>query len=107
MNSERLKTIASFVSKNDSVIDVGCDHGYLAIYLKLNNLCKNVIASDISKNALTYAINNFKKYKLNIKYYISDGLNNIDEYYDTVIIAGMGTHTIMNILSKKKLPKNS
>ena len=34
MNSERLLTIASFVEKNDTVLDVGCDHGYLDIYLK-------------------------------------------------------------------------
>lgn len=105
MNSERLKTLTSFINLNDSVLDVGCDHGYLAIYLKNNNLCKNIIVSDISANALDYAINNFKKYNVNINYYLSDGLNDISEYYDTIVIAGMGTHTIINILKDKILPK--
>lgn len=105
MNSERIKALASFIQKDNSVVDVGCDHGYLSIYLKKNKLCKNVIASDISQNALSSAINNFKKYNLNIKYYVTDGLNNIEDYYDTVVIAGMGTHTIINILKDKELPK--
>ena len=52
-----MRMTASFIEKNDSVLDLGCDHGYLAIYLKKNNLCKNVIASDISSNALDIAKN--------------------------------------------------
>ena len=31
MISVRLKSIAKFVDSNDSVLDVGCDHGYLSI----------------------------------------------------------------------------
>ena len=92
MKSKRLLAIASFIEKNDSVLDLGCDHGYLAIYLKKNNLCKNVIASDISSNALDIANNNIKKYQVDIKTYLSDGLNNINDFYDTIVIAGMGTH---------------
>ncbi len=104
MNSERIKTIASLVDKEDIVIDIGTDHGYLPIYLKLNNICKDVYASDISENALNYAINNFKKYNLDIKYVVSDGFNNIDYKYNTAVIAGMGTSTILNIINNKKCP---
>ena len=104
MKSKRLLAIASFIGKNDSVLDLGCDHGYLAIYLKKNNLCKNVIASDISSNALDIANNNIKKYQVDIKTYLSDGLNNIKDFYDTIVIAGMGTHSIIKILNDKELP---
>lgn len=104
MKSKRLLVIASFIEKNDSVLDLGCDHGYLAIYLKKNNLCKNVIASDISSNALDIAKNNIKKYQVDIKTYLSDGLNKINDFYDTIVIAGMGTHSIIKILNDKELP---
>ena len=29
----RLKAIANFINENDVVADIGCDHGYLSIYL--------------------------------------------------------------------------
>ena len=104
MNSERIKILASFINKEDIVLDVGCDHGYLSIYLKQNNLCKDVYASDISNNALNQAKTNFEKYHLNIKSFISDGFNNINEEFNTAVIAGMGTSTILNILNNKKTP---
>ena len=104
MNSERIKTLASFVNKEDVVLDVGCDHGYLSIYLKKNNLCKNVYASDISENALNSAINNFKKYNVKIKSFQSDGFNSVNEEFNTAVIAGMGTSTIINILNNEKKP---
>ncbi len=104
MNSERLNKIVSLVDKNDTVLDVGCDHGYISILLKKNNLCKSVYASDISKNALQFAINNIKKNNLDIKCIVSDGFKNINEYFDTAIIAGMGASTIINILNYNNLP---
>ena len=51
--SKRLLSIADFVSEDDELVDVGCDHGLLSIYLISNKKCKRVIASDINKNALT------------------------------------------------------
>ena len=104
MNSIRLLEIAKYVDINDSVLDVGCDHAYLSIYIKKNNLCKNVIASDISANALEFAKKNIAKAKIDINTYVSDGLSNINEFYDTVIISGMGTNTILHILDYKELP---
>lgn len=107
MISKRLKSITTFISKDDQVVDVGCDHGLLSIYLYENKLCKSIIASDINCNALSNAIENIKKRKLNIKTVISDGLSNIDtSYIDTVIISGMGTNTILHILEDKDKLKN-
>ena len=109
MISLKLKAIAFFVEKNDRVVDIGCDHAYLCVYLAQNDLCKSIIASDINVNALNNAINNVTKYKLNkkIKCILSDGLNNVDEKnIDTVVIAGMGTKTIKHILNNKEKLKN-
>lgn len=99
MLNKKLKTIASLVDKNDIVIDIGCDHAYLAIYLKENNLCREVYASDISQNVLKTAKENIKKSKNNIKIYLSDGFKDINnDNIDTAIISGMGTSTILNII---------
>ena len=44
--SKRLASIASNIDKEDKVVDIGCDHGYLSIYLKAVNGNKIVIATD-------------------------------------------------------------
>ena len=105
MNSERIKALADDISKNDIVLDVGCDHGYLSIFLKQNKLCKEIYASDVKESALNVAKKNFKKYNLEINTYLSDGFDNIPVYFDTAVIAGMGTSTILNILNSEKIPK--
>lgn len=105
MKSLKLKAIAFFIDKNDRVVDIGCDHAYLGIYLRENNLCKSIISSDINENALNNALNNIEKHglKSKIKCVLSDGLNNIDtKQIDTIVIAGMGTKTIKHILNKKE-----
>lgn len=105
MNSERIRALAEEIAETDTVIDIGCDHGYLSIYLKQNNLCKNIYASDISENALNYARKNFKKYNLDIDNFVSDGFKNIPVYFDTAVIAGMGTNTILDIIKHEKAPR--
>ena len=105
--SKRLESLAKFVLKNDRVVDVGCDHGYLSIFLVENNLAKKVVASDINPNALNMAINNIKKRNLKIEAVLSDGLNNIDMHdINTIIISGMGTATILHILANHEKMKN-
>ncbi len=99
MNSERIKALASDVFRDDYVLDVGCDHGYLAIYLKKNNLCAQVYASDISEKALLQAKSNFQKYNVDITSFVSDGFQNIPVYFNTAVISGMGTKTIFDILN--------
>ena len=99
--SKRLKTIASLVDNNSKIIDIGCDHGLLDIYLlqKLDNI--KIIASDINKNALNSAISNIKKYNVkNIETRLGNGLEIIKkDEIDTIIISGMGTYTIIDILN--------
>ena len=98
--SNRLKIITQFIDKKDQVVDVGCDHGYLSIYLIANKLCKRVIASDINKNALAGAIKNVQNSGFDIPVVLSDGINDIDlKGINTLVISGMGTNTVLHILN--------
>ena len=100
--SDRLKELSTFVDENDKLIDIGCDHALLDIYLcdEYKNL--KVIASDIHEGALKSAEKNIDKFKMNnrIDLRLGDGLTivNADEI-DTILIAGMGFNTIKRILS--------
>ncbi len=99
--SNRLKTIGDLVLDNSSVVDVGCDHALLSIYLVINKNCK-VIASDINKLPLKEAKKNIEKYNLEdkIKIVLSNGLECINDKFDTIVISGMGASTIINIIKK-------
>ena len=62
MISNRLKSLVKYIDKSDLVIDIGCDHALLDVYLIKNNIINNVIVSDISSNALNQGKENIKKY---------------------------------------------
>lgn len=99
--SKRLEAVATLVDIDSRVIDVGCDHAYLDIYLTQNNNNK-CIATDINENALNIAKKNIKKFKLTdkIETKLTDGLTGIDiNGEDNIVICGMGTNTILEILN--------
>ena len=45
--SRRLKTIADMVTEGNRLVDVGCDHGYLPVYLMSNHKIPGAIATDV------------------------------------------------------------
>ena len=99
--SKRLEVVASYINDNSKIIDIGCDHGLLSIYLA--NKYKNIkiIASDVNENALSTAINNIKKEHLEdkIETRLGNGLDVVTpDEIDTVVISGMGANTIVGIL---------
>lgn len=100
--SKRLESIADLVNDDCSIIDIGCDHGLLDIYLVNNRSNIKIIASDINKNALNNVINNIKRYNVSgIDTRLGNGLDVINKNeVDTVIISGMGTSTIIDIFNK-------
>lgn len=103
--SKRLEKVASYVKKNDVLLDVGTDHGLLPMYLVEKKIINEAIASDvvekiIDKTSKAVKENGFDK---NIKVVLSDGLKNINDKNVTVItIAGMGGILISDILKNKK-----
>ena len=98
--NDRLLSIASLVEENRKIIDVGCDHALLSIYLVQNNKPLKVIASDIKEGPLLHAKENIKKYKVEnkIKAKLGNGIEPIEEDINTIIISGMGGLNMIGIL---------
>lgn len=107
MLSLRLSSLTKFVNYNDKIIDIGCDHALLDIFLVKNDLVKSIIASDVNSKALDSGIKNIENEGLSdkIEARLGDGLNVLTDKdnIDTVIISGMGTNTIMGILNNDHL----
>ncbi len=105
--TKRLQAIVDLVPNNAKIIDIGTDHAYVPIYLYLSNITHDITATDISNRVLKSTYNNLKKYNLEekIKLIQSNGWENIKDTYDLAIIAGMGAHTIIDILKTANLPK--
>ena len=92
------------IDQDDIVLDIGTDHGYLPIYLVSNQIIKLAIASDIKESPLKMAAKNVAKANLvdKIKLVLSDGLESITSYFNTLVIAGVGPRTIINVLENGK-----
>lgn len=98
--SNRLLACCDFVSPGDRVADIGCDHGYLGIYLLKNGIASNVIASDVNEKPLQSALHNAVKFgvKEHMSFYLSDGIRSIPREFDVLVCAGMGGDTMISIL---------
>lgn len=98
--SNRLLACCDFVSPGDRVADIGCDHGYLGIYLLKNGIASNVIASDVNEKPLQSALHNAVKFgvKEHMSFYLSDGIRSIPQEFDVLVCAGMGGDTMISIL---------
>ena len=102
--NNRLLKISDFIYKEDKVIDIGCDHGLLGIYLVLNKNISKMISSDINEKPLNKAKENIFKYNLGdkIETKLGNGLECVSEDIDTIVISGMGGLTINEILKDIK-----
>jgi tRNA A22 N-methylase len=103
MISLRLKTIGDMVTTKH-VIDVGCDHALLSIYLAQKGISSLDI--DVNKYAIAKAEESVyaSKQQDKIKLLVNDGLSNIDiNNDDTVTISGLGTNTILKIIGNRKI----
>ena len=98
--SPRLLACADFVAPGDRVADIGCDHGYLSIYLLTEGRARSAIASDVKEMPLMSAVKNAEKYGVRdrMEFYLSDGVRSIPRDFDCMICAGMGGDTMISIL---------
>lgn len=101
--SLRLAAIAELVTEGNRLVDVGCDHGYLPVYLIQNKKIPGAIAMDVGKGPLMRAKEHIEEYGLTeyIETRLSDGLSKLHAGEgDTLVIAGMGGPLMERILSQ-------
>ncbi len=101
--SKRLQAVVAMISKGNTLADIGTDHGYIPIYMALNNLTSHAIAMDVNQGPLERAINNIEKYKVEsiVSTRLSNGLEKLRVHeVDTILIAGMGGLLTIRILSE-------
>lgn len=101
--SRRLKAIADMVTEGNRLVDVGCDHGYLPVYLMLNHKIPGAIAIDVGKGPLARAQEHISKYGMGqyIETRLCDGLKGVHSGEgDTLVIAGMGGPLMERILTE-------
>lgn len=103
--SDRLLAVAGMVERGAVVCDVGCDHGFVPIYLVQNGISKGVIAMDVNRAPLMAAGEHIREQGLAdyIETRLSDGLAALKAgEADTVICAGMGGRLMKRILEDNK-----
>lgn len=102
--SKRLQAVADFVTWGSCAADVGTDHGFLPVFLVNSGKCPKVTAMDIRKGPLLRAQEHIAQAQLQkqISTRLSDGLKELSPgEADSIIIAGMGGLTMINILENK------
>lgn len=99
--SNRLLAVCNYIHKGDRVADIGCDHGYLGIYLLTQGIASHMIESDVAEGPLDSARRNARKFHTEnaMTFCLSDGARDIPRDFDVLVCAGMGADTIMSILS--------
>ena len=98
----RLAALAAFVPHGTRVADIGTDHAYLPIELVQKNIAISAVAADVHIGPYQAAKGNIENLGLNHKISVrfGDGLAVLSPgEVDTVVIAGMGGGTIIEILN--------
>lgn len=104
MVSNRIKSISSLVNVGEDIIDIGCDHALLDIYLTLEFGCK-CRCCDVNEHIVSRAISNIMKYNLvdSIDVFVGNGFDDLKlDFNSVMVLSGMGTSTILKILEKNK-----
>lgn len=100
--SKRLTVVAGQITRGNTVADIGTDHGYIPIYMTLNDFSPKAYAMDVNEGPLMRASENIRKYNVEGKVVtrLSDGLKGLmPGEANSIVIAGMGGLLTIRILS--------
>jgi len=102
--SKRIEEIINFLDRCNTLADIGCDHGYVAVEAIKREIANKVFAVDINFHPLLKAKELSKKENVDdkIEFLLGNGFDPIEEEVDEAVIAGMGAENICSILSKAK-----
>ena len=100
--SPRLRQLADWVPPGARLADVGTDHAYLPVWLRLHGRVVSAIACDLREGPLARARETGRTYGADgIDYRLGNGLEVVaPEEADTIVIAGMGGENIAAILAR-------
>jgi tRNA (adenine22-N1)-methyltransferase len=100
--SKRLSLCAKYTDGFVNLADIGTDHALLPIVCVNNGYVLKAQAIDNKRGPFVIAYSNVKRYektdKITVKF--SDGISEIDDDTDVVVIAGLGGDLISQILLK-------
>ena len=102
--SRRMQAAADMVSSGNRVCDVGCDHGYVSIYLVQSDKSPSALAMDVNQGPLLRAKEHVRRYGVEpyITLRLSDGLSAYRKgEADSLICAGMGGRLLWKILTRE------
>ena len=101
--SNRMQALTDMVTPGTVITDVGCDHGFVSVYLVQRGLSPRVIAMDVRSGPLERAREHIREYCLQdrIETRLSDGLHGLKTgEANGMICAGMGGPLMEKILTE-------
>lgn len=99
--SDRLRAIVSMIDPCRCAADIGCDHGYVSVYLCAMGICERCIASDVHPGPAKRAEANAGLYGVSdrIDVRVGYGLETIEPgEASCIVLSGMGGELILSIL---------
>lgn len=102
---KRLQAVADMIISNKKLADIGADHAYLSLYVIENNLAPAVVIGELGDGPYQRSRQAVQAGRLAQKISVrqGDGLEVLAEgEVSTVVLAGMGGDTIVEILSRDK-----
>ena len=108
--SKRLQAVADLLDCHESVADIGCDHGFVSIYLIESKKASRCLAMDVNKGPLERAEEHIGQKRLStyIETRLSDGAKeirfvkdqggNLKPEVEAALVAGMGGRLMIQII---------
>lgn len=96
--SLRIRRLAELIEKDETVVDIGADHGLLEKELLLHGHQGDLLAVENKTAPLKRLQNNLTG--TGVRTLLSDGLKHVPDVYETAVFAGLGGRLIKSLLHR-------